>query len=195
MIKNVVLDMGNVLLDFDPEVPLDLFCSSQEEKDVIRRELFRGPEWRMGDLGQIRDGDRYRLIKNRVSSKYWPALRRCCEKWDVCMKPLPGAEEFCRFAQSRGYDVYILSNASDAFYRYFPVFLPLNFFNGVVVSADVHMLKPNREIYEYLLSRYGLTAEECLFVDDKQENVDGAHAVGLQALRFQNDFQAVKALL
>ncbi len=194
MIKNVVLDMGNVLLDFDPEVPLDLFCGSQEEKDVIRRELFQGPEWRMGDLGQIRDGDRYRLIKDRVPGRYWPALRRCCEEWDVCMNPLPGAEEFCRFVRDSGYGVYILSNASDAFYRYFPAFLPLSFFDGVVVSADIHMLKPNREIYEYLLSRYGLTAEECLFIDDRQDNVDGARAAGLQAYRFQNDYKAVKAL-
>ena len=44
MIKNVVLDMGNVLLDFNPEFVMDQFCSSDEEKDVIRRELFEGPE-------------------------------------------------------------------------------------------------------------------------------------------------------
>ena len=49
MIKNIVLDMGNVLLDFRPEFVLDAFCSSDEEKAVIRKELFGGPEWKMGD--------------------------------------------------------------------------------------------------------------------------------------------------
>ena len=54
MIRNVVLDMGNVLLDFNPEVIINKACSSDEEKEIIRRELFNGPEWLMGDKGEIR---------------------------------------------------------------------------------------------------------------------------------------------
>ena len=49
MIKNVVLDMGNVLLDFNPEFVMNTFCSSEEEKEIIDRELFNGPEWSLGD--------------------------------------------------------------------------------------------------------------------------------------------------
>ena len=49
MIKNVVLDMGNVLLDYNPEFVLNTFCSSDEEKEIIMRELFNGPEWKMAD--------------------------------------------------------------------------------------------------------------------------------------------------
>ena len=44
MLKNIIFDMGNVLLDYDPEIPLNEFCRSEEEKDAIRRELFEGPE-------------------------------------------------------------------------------------------------------------------------------------------------------
>ena len=53
MIKNIVLDMGNVLLDYNPEFVLTTFCSSPEEKDIIDRELFNGPEWKMGDKGDL----------------------------------------------------------------------------------------------------------------------------------------------
>ena len=49
MIKNIVLDMGNVLLAYNPQVPLDLFCRTNEEKEIIFRELFGGPEWIQGD--------------------------------------------------------------------------------------------------------------------------------------------------
>ena len=64
MLKNIIFDMGNVLLDYDPEIPLNEFCRSEEEKDAIRRELFEGPEWVQGDMGTIRDADRYDLVKD-----------------------------------------------------------------------------------------------------------------------------------
>ena len=66
MIRNIVLDMGNVLLDYNPEFVMDTFCSSEEEKDIIRRELFEGPEWEMADSGDIKDKDRFDLVKSRV---------------------------------------------------------------------------------------------------------------------------------
>ena len=77
MIKNVVFDMGNVLLKFDPQVPLEEFCSSQEEKEAIRRELFEGPEWIEGDLGNITNEEKYRRICARIPEHMHAALKRC----------------------------------------------------------------------------------------------------------------------
>ena len=93
------------------------------------------------------------------------------------------------------YYVYILSNASDLFFDYFPRLLPLSFFNGVFVSSDYLLLKPEVEIYRTFLDKYGLKGEECLFVDDRKENVDGAEKAGMQGFQFQNDYEAVKKLL
>lgn len=53
MIKNIIFDMGNVLLDYNPDVILDQVCDTQEEKQIIKKELFAGPEWAMGDRGDI----------------------------------------------------------------------------------------------------------------------------------------------
>ena len=195
MIKNVVLDMGNVLFNFDPEVPLQEFCSSEEEKEIVRKELFHGPEWKMADRGVIKDKDRFELIKGRVPEKYHGALRNCADHWDICMNPLSGAREFCEFIKEKGYGIYILSNASDLFYEYFPRLLPLSFFNGVFVSADYKLLKPEVKIFETFLEKYGLKGEECLFVDDLQVNVDGAEKAGMQGYQFKNDYEAVKKFL
>ena len=137
MIKNIVLDMGNMLLDFNPEAVINMFCSSEEEKDIIRKELFNGPEWLMGDKGEIKDKDRFDLVKVRVPEKYHDALRKCADEWGVCMVPLNGAREFCERVKKSGYGIYILSNASDLFYDYFPKFLPLDFFTGVFVSSII----------------------------------------------------------
>jgi len=195
MIKNIILDMGNVLLKYDPEVSLDLYCSSGEEKDIIRKELFEGPEWVMGDMGTIRDCERYDLVKKRVPQKHWEALKKCCDGWDICMEPVEGAREFCEYAKAQDFRVFVLSNASDLFYKYFKRFMPLDFFDGVIVSCDIHKIKPDKEIYEYVLESYGLNAGECLFVDDRPENVIGAQTVGMRAYEFRNDFEVIKSLL
>lgn len=195
MIKNVVLDMGNVLLDFRPEFVMDQFCSSEEEKDVIRRELFEGPEWPLGDRGDIKDKDRYDLVKVRVPEKYHEALKNCALHWDICMDPLEGAKEFCETVKEKGYKIFVLSNASDLFYVYFPKFLPLDFFDGVFVSSDYLMLKPDVEIYKTFLNKYGLKGEECLFIDDRQDNIEGAGKAGLNTFRFEGDYEKVLSLL
>ena len=195
MIKNIVLDMGNVLLDFRPEYVMDQFCSSEEERDVIRRELFDGPEWQMGDRGDIKDKDRYDLVKKRVPEKYHEALKNCALHWDICMDPIDGAREFCETVKEKGYRIFVLSNASDLFYVYFPKFLPLDFFDGVFVSADFRMLKPDVEIYKTFLNKYGLKGEECLFIDDRQDNIEGAGKAGLNTFRFEGDYEKVLSLL
>ena len=195
MIKNIVLDMGNVLLDYRPEYVMDQFCSSEEERDVIRRELFDGPEWQMGDRGDIKDKDRYDLVKKRVPDKYHEALKNCALHWDICMDPIDGAREFCETVKEKGYRIFVLSNASDLFYVYFPKFLPLDFFDGVFVSADYRMLKPDVEIYETFLNKYGLKGEECLFIDDREDNIKGAVKAGLNTFRFEGDYGKVLSLL
>ncbi|MCR4702214.1 MAG: HAD family phosphatase [Saccharofermentans sp.] len=191
MIKNIVLDMGNVLLDYNPGYVLNAFCSSDEEKEVIMKELFNGPEWKLGDRGDIKDKDRFDQVKKRVPEKYHAALKNCADNWDICMTPLDGAKEFCGRIKESGYKIFILSNASDLFYVYFPKFLPLDFFDGVFVSSDYHMLKPDVEIYEVFLDRYGLKAEECLFIDDRDDNVSGAGKAGMNTFCFKGDYEEI----
>ena len=84
MIKNIVFDMGNVLLNYNPQVPLDLFCSSEAEKNTIRKELFEGPEWVEGDLGNITNEEKYERIRARIPQPMHEALKRCVYEWSLC---------------------------------------------------------------------------------------------------------------
>lgn len=194
MIKNIILDMGNVLLDFNPEVSLKKFCRTEEERNLIRNELFLGPEWALGDKGEIKDRDRYDIIKNRIPRENWPALRQCAYNWEICMKPVDGAKEFCDYVKGKGYKIFVLSNASDLFYTYFPNFAPFDFFNGIFVSSDYLMLKPDLEIFIFFLKKFNLTADECLFIDDKSENVQSAQKAGMQGVIFQNNYPKIQEL-
>lgn len=195
MIKNIIFDMGNVLLDYNPDVILNETCDTEEEKQIIEKELFSGQEWMRGDRGDITNAERYELVKKRVPEKLYDKLRKCVYHWDVCMVPVKGAAEFLAYTREKGYGMYILSNAAIEFYQYFPRQLDLDLFDGIVVSAEQHMLKPQIEIYRYLLDTYDLKPEECLFIDDRQDNVKGAEETGIKGFVFKGDFNKVKELL
>ncbi len=192
MIKNIIFDMGNVLLDYNPQASMQMLEIKKEAQPFILKELFGGNEWVQLDLGNISIDEAYESIKQRVPEAYHADLRKCTDEWDVCMVPVEGAKEFCRYVKEKGYGIYVLSNAHKSFYRYFPRYFDLDFFDGVVVSADVHTVKPDVRIYEHLLEKFGLKAEECLFIDDRQDNVEGAIKAGMKAIQFKNDFEDIK---
>jgi putative hydrolase of the HAD superfamily len=195
MLKNIILDMGNVLLHFDPEIPLNRFCRTEEAKAVIRRELFLGPEWVQGDYGLITNEERFTPVSKRVPAAFHRELAQCVSSWDICMQPIAGAKEFCEYVRRLGCGLYVLSNADNTFYHYFPRFADISYFDGVMVSSDVHMIKPEKRIYEHFLKTYGLHPPECLFIDDRPENVAGAEAVGIHGHIYTGSFEPAKAIL
>lgn len=192
MIKNIIFDMGNVLLDYDPEVCLHHFVAQEEDRALIRKELFQGPEWIEGDLGHITDEERFDGVSRRVPHRLHKELKECVEQWHMCMQPVPGAKEFCEYAKEKGYRIYVLSNASNSFYHYFSRFAPLDYFDGIVVSCDIHMIKPDIRIYKYLLERFDLLPEECFFIDDVASNVEGAAKAGIRGAVFCGNFEEIK---
>jgi len=195
MIKNIVLDMGKVLLNYDPYVILNKVCDTDEEKAIIDRELFNGKEWIMGDYGELKNAERFDGVSKRVPEYLHDKLREVVDNWDICMSPVDGAHEFCKLAKEKGYKVYVLSNACNKFHEYFPKNYDVNFFDGIVVSSDVHTIKPEPEIYKYLLNKYELVPEECLFIDDREENVNGAKAVGMKGVIFANNYDEIAKMI
>ncbi|MBR3771755.1 MAG: HAD family phosphatase [Clostridium sp.] len=195
MIRNIVFDMGNVLLDYNPRRPLEAFLGIENDRAIIQRELFEGKEWIAGDYGYITNQQRFNTVKERVPERLHDALYKCVNRWPDFLEEIYGAKEYVMRKKEQGFHVYILSNACSAFYEYFPKFLPLHFFDGIVVSSDIHMVKPEPGIYQYLLRTYGLKPSECLFIDDRQENVEGAVKAGMYGVVFCGDFNEVENYL
>lgn len=191
MIKNIILDMGNVLINFDPEVPLHTFFDTDSDRDIIRLELFQSSEWVQGDYGYITNEQRYEPVSKRVPERLHPQLKKCIEKWPSCMTPVSGAISFCNYAKEKGYHLYVLSNADKNFDKYFPTFVDPTYFDGIMVSSYVNMIKPELRIYQHFLETYHLTADECLFLDDREENIEGARKVGIHGFVFTGDFGSV----
>ncbi|MGN0307932.1 MAG: HAD family hydrolase [Lachnospiraceae bacterium] len=195
MIKNIIFDMGNVLVQFRPWIALEEFFDKEEDRELINEKLFNAPEWLMGDKGEITNEQRYERISPRIPEELREAFKRCVDGWDMCLAPVPGAKEFCQEMKEKGYKIYVLSNACNRFHHFFPRFFEKDFFQGILVSSDVKMIKPDRAIYQYLCKSYGLTPEECLFIDDRRENVEGALSMGMKGVIFQNNWDEVRRIL
>ena len=192
MIKNIVFDMGNVLMRYNPEVPLMQYFKTEADRDCIRKELFKGPEWIEGDLGYITNDAKYEQIKIRIAEDLHNDLRACIDGWQESMMPLEGAYEFVTYLKEKAYKVYVLSNASDEFYTYFKRFADFSLWDGMVVSSDIHVIKPDERIYKHLLEKYNLEATECLFIDDMAENIKAAKTLGFEAEHFLGDYEDIK---
>ncbi len=191
MIRNVICDMGQVLLSYEPHMVVDAFCGTDEEKTLVMRELFNGPEWIMMDEGILTTEECLVRIYSRCAPQFHEKIRICLEKWTMCLKPIPGVYDFLADMRGAGYRLYVLSNAAPAFHDYFPEDFPDGTFDGIVVSCDERLLKPDLRIYELICDRYGLEADECLFIDDREENVKAAVKAGMHAVRFDGDYGVV----
>lgn len=191
MIKNIITDMGNVLLKFDPDQYVGAFCKSEMSRKIIKKELFGSAEWALSDQGELTPSDRFEKIKDRVPPEYHGELKECNEKWHTLMTEVPGAKAFLQKARAAGYRIFVLSNATSEFYDYFPQRYDLKLFDGLVVSSDIRLLKPDPRIYGYTLEKFSLIPGECLFIDDIKENTEGAKKAGMQAHLFKNDFQKI----
>lgn len=191
MIRNIIFDMGNVLLDYNPDAAMELLHIRSEARAIIKQELFLGEEWKQGDLGYITNAERYDGVSKRVPEEYHKELRQVVDHWDVCMVPLPWAKEYVKYKKDEGYHLYILSNACAEFYHYFPRHYDMDLFDGIVVSSDLHIVKPDTRIYTYLLDTYHIRAEESLFIDDVKANVEAAVRLGIHGCVFCNSFQDV----
>ena len=93
-----------------------------------------------------------------------------------------------------GYRLYLLSNANRRLREYLPRIPGSQYLDGLVVSAEEKLLKPQAEIYHVLYDRYDLKPEECVFLDDTQKNLDAAEKFGIHTILFRGMEEAKERL-
>ena len=188
MIRNLIMDMGNVLIRFDPEEILTRIGITEEaDRQLMLREIFHAPEWAQMDWGNLTEADTEAAVRARIPERLHEAAHRAIFGWDQVMDPIPGMAGLVQDCKRAGLRIYLLSNASFRQPEYWPHIPGSELFDGTVISAFEHCVKPSPEIYRRLLERFQLKPEECLFVDDMEVNVAGAAAVGMQTFRFDGD--------
>jgi haloacid dehalogenase superfamily, subfamily IA, variant 3 with third motif having DD or ED len=185
MIRNIVFDMGNVVIRFDPAWFMDRAgISDPQDRRLILNELFQSIEWAQMDAGTLTEKTAEPLILQRIPERLHETVKKLLYSWADGREMISGMEDLIRQLKDAGYGIYLLSNASSAQHEYWPRYPVSSFFDGKLISCDVKVVKPCRRIYELLTERFGLRPEECLFIDDAPANVAGAVACGWEGIVF-----------
>ncbi|MHC1787826.1 MAG: HAD family hydrolase [Christensenellales bacterium] len=195
MIRNVVVDMGNVLLTWEPGRFALQAAGNEQDAGILCQALFSSPLWPLHDAGQMEEEDVLAAALLNTPARLHGQLETLVRQWPDWMAPVPGADDFTRRVREAGLGLYLLSNAG----KRFPDALRGRSFHprlqGWVVSAHEKLVKPDPRIYACLCQRYHLLAQECFFVDDLMENVRGAQEAGMAAELFLGDYGAVESRL
>jgi putative hydrolase of the HAD superfamily len=182
MIRNIVFDLGNVLISFRPSEYLDTKNYSEERKATILNDIFYAREWLQLDNGDITLSEAIESIKER-SSLTKEEIARIFDLRRDFMIPLDQNAKLLPELKKRGYRLYYLSNfPADIFQEIKSKYNLFNYFDGGIISAEVRFSKPHNRIYEILLEKYSLIPDESLFIDDLEINVKAALKVGMKGL-------------
>lgn len=195
MIRNIVFDMGGVLIRFDRDFFMERLGVSEEDKRLLMREVFLAPEWVMMDRGTLTDRQAGEIMCARIPERLHEAVWKLVTFWDRPILEIEGMYELVEEVKGLGYGVYLLSNASIRQHDYWPRVPASRFFDGTLVSADVKLVKPMPEIYEKLLSTFDLDRDECFFIDDSTANVEAALYVGMHGTVFFEDMTRLRGEL
>lgn len=196
MIKNIVFDMGQVLLQWRPQDMIACYDLSPEEKTLVLRELFQNVEWVQLDRGVVTEEEVVKRVCARLPEKLWGPVETLTFGWHKRhLVPMPGMAELVRELKGEGYGIFLLSNANLALRTYFPRIPGSECFDGLLVSAEEKLLKPQPEIYEHLYERFGLNPAECFFIDDNPANVEGAILTGMDGVVFRGNIVPLRRAL
>ncbi len=194
MIKAVAFDIGKVLADFAWEEYIENMPISNEYKERVKRATVLHKVWDENDRGLLTDEELLQIMceNDMEVAEYTTQFYQ-----DLCnfISEYPHSKELLRQVKANGYQVYLLSNYGKTSFEYARE--RFSFFeeaDGEVISYEIKKVKPEPEIYQCLLDKYGLKAEETLFVDDKIENVEGALQMGLQSFVWTSYEEGVKML-
>ncbi len=196
MIRNIIFDIGMVLVDFRPAGCLEDMGYSKEDARAILDATIDSGLWVELDRGAVPEQEIIAQMKKKVPAGLEDAFDRFFEDGkENFVRVFPESAEWLADCKRQGLNVYILSNYPVSYFEsHKKKFDFLEYADGQVVSAYVKMIKPDEEIYRYLLDQYGLKAEECIFVDDRGENIEGAEKVGIHGVLFTSREQAKKEI-
>lgn len=193
MIKNIIFDMGQVLIRWSPELVTRRLKLPEQDNALLIGEVFGGVEWTAMDRGRMTGEEVLALICRRLPERLHEAARSIVlEWWKGELLPMEGMAELIAELKDMGYNIYLLSNAASTLNNYFHRLPGAEHFSGRIVSADVKLLKPQHEIYELLYSRFSLRPEECIFIDDSPANIDGAQCAGMDGIVFRGDVERLR---
>ena len=198
MIKNIIFDLGNVIINYNQDKIINNFTIDEDEKIFIKEKIFKSPEWKLLDLGQITNNVAIKEIQKRSDIKYNKLVNIFLHEWYKTQPINEDIVEIAKKLKEKNYNIYVLSNMAKETYEYFK---NIDFFKvckGIVISSHENAKKPDEKIFNILLTRYKLNPKECLFIDDDDTNksYETANKIGILGRKVEpNNKQDIIKLL
>ena len=199
MIKNYIFDFGQVIAEFNTEHLTSAHVKEPENIKIIEKVVFDRLYWDKLDAGTITD----EKVKEGICSRLPKSLQKeACEvydNWHRNMKIIDGIPGLLQKIKEKGGKLFLLSNISTGFAENYSSVSELkellSMFDGLVFSGVIGMTKPNEDIFEYLLNKYNLKTDECIFIDDNLNNVTTARNLGINAYQFDGNVSKLEMKL
>lgn len=194
-IRNIIFDVGNVLVDFEWQDYLKNFGFPTEEYAVIAEKVFKSEIWNERDRGLYTE-EEYVSQMIAQAPEYSEDIKKVMAQSGRTIKRFPYAETWIKYLKSKGYHLYILSNYSELILEQTrkKELTFLKDMDGIIFSCEVKQIKPEPDIYQTLLSTYGLNPEESVFLDDRKANCKTAEDLGIHTIVFESFKQATAEL-
>lgn len=196
MIKNFIFDFGEVLVKFNTEYMTSVYANPKDVA-LIEGVVFDRLYWDKLDKGTITDEEVKKGICSRLPNSLHETACKVYDNWYNNTPFIDGMRDLLKEIKQNGGKLFLLSNISIGFannYATVPEIKEVfDMFDGLVFSGPIGITKPNVEIFEHLLNKYNLKAEESAFIDDRIDNVLGANRVGINGILFDGDVKALRS--
>ena len=195
-IKNIIFDMGNVLLHYEPKKYIEkLNIKDEAEKKKVYNAVYFRKESAYLDRGDITDEEYVDIVCKDIGEEYRDYVNTLMFHWADVVDPMVGMVDLIKELKSRGYKIYLLSNASYMQHEYWLRTPGHELFDGTLVSCDAKHVKPEKEIYYALYEKFDIKPEESFFVDDLIINIYGARETGMDGFVFRGDAEDLRNYL
>lgn len=195
MFTTIIFDLGNVLINWDPKLLYNKLFDSEEKTNHFLENICTITWNEEQDAGQSLEAGTKALIEEFPQHK--TEIEAYYGRWEEMLNgPIEGTVEIFRQLKASGkYKIYALTNWSS---ELFPIALRefdfLNWFDGIVVSGDEGIRKPEAAFFQILFDRYQVKPADAVFIDDNLRNVEAARGLGIQSIRFTSPEELEKEL-
>ncbi len=192
IIKNIIFDLGNVLLGWNEDYIVSKFADNDEEKEILKKVIFKSEEWFKLDEGLINYKEAMIIFKEKLPSNLQKKLEKIMSTWYEYMPMNMDICNLIKKLKENNYNVYALSNTHISVYEYVKNSECGKYFDGFLISAKEKMMKPNANIYYRLFEKFKLNPEESFFIDDNEQNIIASEKCGMRGYVFDiNNFEGL----
>ncbi|CAG5456004.1 hydrolase [Streptococcus pneumoniae] len=184
---NIIFDLGNVLIEWNKEKILSKICKNDLEYNLFNKFVFRSNLWIDLDNGKISLEFLENQLIDEMGHQYQDQIHELVWNWFNYVDLYDEVYELIKQLKKKNFQIYVLSNTSSIFHILLDSVLSKvsSVLDGYVISCEVKMMKPQKEIYLSLVNKYQLDIKDCIFLDDLEENVEAARTLGIKAFQIK----------